>query len=133
MNQEVYSIYDISENIRISVDGIVRNKVKPVLQEHVSAIDVETGSDVSGLSLFTAAMIVLQADAPEGQVFSKWNDGKADNPRIVTAADASQLFPLFLPKTGQDAVCVKLPVLAGAGMGAVNANAAVVAKGNLFS
>ena len=60
MNQEVYSIYDISENIRISVDGIVRNKVKPVLQEHVSAIDVETGSDVSGLSLFTAAMIVLQ-------------------------------------------------------------------------
>lgn len=129
VNQEVYSIYDISENIRISVDGIVRNKVKPVLQEHVSAIDVETGSDVSGLSLFTAAMIVLQADAPEGQVFSKWNDGKADNPRIVTAADASQLFPLFLPKTGQDAVCVKLPVLAGAGMGAVNANAAVVAKG----
>ena len=86
VNQEVYSIYDISENIRISVDGIVRNKVKPVLQEHVSAIDVETGSDVSGLSLFTAAMIVLQADAPEGQVFSKWNDGKADNPRIVTAA-----------------------------------------------
>ena len=129
VNQEVYSIYNISENIRISVDGIVRNKVKPVLQEHVSAIDVETGSDVSGLSLFTAAMIVLQADAPEGQVFSKWNDGKADNPRIVTAADASQLFPLFLPKTGQDAVCVKLPVLAGAGMGAVNANAAVVAKG----
>ena len=129
VNQEVYSIYDISENIRISVDGIVRNKVKPVLQEHVSAIDVETGSDVSGLSLFTAAMIVLQADAPEGQVFSKWNDGKADNPRIVTAADASQLFPLFLPKTGQDAVCVKLPVLAGAGIGAVNANAAVVAKG----
>ena len=129
VNQEVYSLYDISENIRISVDGIARNKVKPVLQEHVSAIDVETGSDVSGLSLFTDAMIVLQADAPEGQVFSKWNDGKADNPRIVTAADASQLFPLFLPKTGQDAVCVKLPVLAGAGMGAVNANAAAVAKG----
>lgn len=86
VNQEVYSIYDISENIRISVDGIVRNKVKPVLQEHVSAIDVETGSDVSGLSLLTDALIVLQADAPEGQVFSKWNDGKADNPRIVTAA-----------------------------------------------
>ena len=129
VNQEVYSIYDISENIRISVDGIVRNKVKPVLQEHVSAIDVETGSDVSGLSLFTAAMIVLQADAPEGQVFSKWNDGKADNPRIVTAADASQLFPLFLPKTGQGAVCVKLPVLAGAGMGAVNVNAAAVTEG----
>ena len=129
VNQEVYSLYDISENIRISVDGIVRNKVKPVLQEHVSAIDVETGSDVSGLSLFTDAMIVLQADAPEGQVFSKWNDGKTDNPRIVTAADVSQLFPLFLPETGQDAVCVKLPVLAGAGMGAVNANAAVVAKG----
>lgn len=129
VNQEVYSLYDISENIRISVDGIARNKVKPVLQEHVSAIDVETGSDVSGLSLFMDAMIVLQADAPEGQVFSKWNDGKADNPRIVTATDASQLFPLFLPKTGQDAVCVKLPVLAGAGMGAVNANAAAVAKG----
>ena len=129
VNQEVYSIYDISENIRISVDGIVRNKVKPVLQEHVSAIDVETGSDVSGLSLLTDALIVLQADAPEGQVFSKWNDGKADNPRIVTAADASQLFPLFLPKTGQGVVCVKLPVLAGAGIGAVNANAAVVAKG----
>lgn len=75
------------------------------------------------LSLLTDALIVLQADAPEGQVFSKWNDGKADNPRIVTAADASQLFPLFLPKTGQGAVCVKLPVLAGAGMGAVNVNA----------
>lgn len=124
VNQEVYSIYNISENIRISVDGIVRNKVKPVLQEHVSAIDVETGSDVSGLSLLT-----VQADAPEGQVFSKWNDGKADNPRIVTAADASQLFPLFLPKTGQGAVCVKLPVLAGAGMGAVNVNAAAVTEG----
>lgn len=129
VNQEVYSIYNISENIRISVDGIVRNKVKPVLQEHVSAIDVETGSDVSGLSLLTDALIVLQADAPEGQVFSKWNDGKADNPRIVTAADASQLFPLFLPKTGQGAVCVKLPVLAGAGMGAVNVNAAAVTEG----
>ena len=128
VNQEVYSIYNISENIRISVDGIVRNKVKPVLQ-HVSAIDVETGSDVSGLSLLTDALIVLQADAPEGQVFSKWNDGKADNPRIVTAADASQLFPLFLPKTGQGAVCVKLPVLAGAGMGAVNVNAAAVTEG----
>lgn len=127
VNQEVYSIYNISENIRISVDGIVRNKVK--LQEHVSAIDVETGSDVSGLSLLTDALIVLQADAPEGQVFSKWNDGKADNPRIVTAADASQLFPLFLPKTGQGAVCVKLPVLAGAGMGAVNVNAAAVTEG----
>lgn len=129
VNQEVYSIYDISENIRISVDGIVRNKVKPVLQEHVSAIDVETGSDVSGLSLLTDALIVLQADAPEGQVFSKWNDGKADNPRIVTAADASQLFPLFLADTGQEAVRVKLPVLVGAGMGVVNANAATVAKG----
>lgn len=129
VNQEVYSIYNISENIRISVDGIVRNKVKPVLQEHVSAIDVETGSDVSGLSLLTDALIVLQADAPEGQVFSKWNDGKADNPRIVTAADASQLFLLFLPKTGQGAVCVKLPVLAGAGMGAVNVNAAAVTEG----
>lgn len=129
VNQEVYSVYDISENIRISVDGIVRNKVKPVLQEHVSAIDVETGSDASGLSLFTDAMVVLQATAPEGQAFSKWNDGKTDNPRIVTAADASQLFPLFLPKTGQEVVCVKLPILAGAGMGAVNANAAAVAKG----
>lgn len=129
VNQEVYSVYDISENVRISVDGIVRNKVKPVLQEHMSAIDVETGSDASGLSLFTDAMVVLQATAPEGQVFSKWNDGKADNPRIVTAADASQLFPLFLPETGKDAVCVKLPVLTGAGMGAVNANTAAVAKG----
>lgn len=129
VNQEVYSVYDISENIRISVDGIVRNKVKPILQEHVSAIDVETGSDASGLSLFTDAMVVLQATAPEGQAFSKWNDGKTDNPRIVTAADASQLFPLFLPKTGQEVVCVKLPILAGAGMGAVNANAAAVAKG----
>ena len=136
VNQEVYSIYNISENIRISVDGIVRNKVKPVLQEHVSAIDVETGSDVSGLSLLTPSRGLgdvykrqLQADAPEGQVFSKWNDGKADNPRIVTAADASQLFPLFLPKTGQGAVCVKLPVLAGAGMGAVNVNAAAVTEG----
>lgn len=129
VNQEVYSVYDISENIRISVDGIVRNKVKPVLQEHVSAIDVETGSDVSGLTLLTDALVVLQADAPEGQVFSKWNDGKADNPRIVTAADASQLFPLFLTKASQDAVCVKLPLLAGAGMGTVNANAAAVAKG----
>ncbi len=129
VNQEVYSVYNISENVRISVDGIVRNKVKPVLQEHVSAIDLETGSDASGLSLFTDAMVVLQATAPEGQVFSKWNDGKTDNPRFVTAADASQLFPLFLAKTGQDAVRVKLPVLAGAGMGAVNANADAVAKG----
>lgn len=129
VNQEVYSLYGISENIRISVDGIVRNRIKPVLQEHVSAIDMETGSDISDLSLFTDALIVLRADAPEGQVFSKWNDGKADNPRIVTAADASQLFPLFLPETGRDAVCVKLPVLVGAGMGAVNTNAAAVAKG----
>ena len=47
----------------------------------------------------------------------------------MTAADASQLFPLFLPKTGQGAVCVKLPVLAGAGMGAVNVNAAAVTEG----
>lgn len=127
--QEVYSLYDIEENIRISVDGIVRNKTALALQDSVSAYDLETGA-VADTALYSDAMVLLKAVAPEGQVFSKWNDGKTDNPRIVTVAEASQMFPLFLSRTDESTVKVSLPILTGAGMAAVSANVDAVAKGD---
>lgn len=128
VNQEVYSLYNISENIRISVDGIVRNKETLTLQTAVSAVDVETGLEVTNQKIQSDAMVLLHAQAPEGKCFSVWNDGVADNPRMVRAADAPQMFPLFQPSVVSEALKVDLPVLAGAALTPVDANADAVLK-----
>ena len=128
VNQEVYSLYNISENIRISVDGIVRNKETLTLQTAVSAVDVETGLEVANQEIQFEAMVLLHAQAPEGKCFSEWNDGVADNPRMVRAADAPQMFPLFQPSATSDGLKVNLPVLAGAALTPVDANADAVLK-----
>ena len=126
--QEVYSLYNISENIRISVDGIVRNKETLTLQTAVSAVDVGTGLEVANQEIQSDAMVLLHAEAPEGKCFSEWNDGVADNPRMVRAADAPQMFPLFQPSATSEALKVDLPVLAGAALTPVDANADAVLK-----
>lgn len=129
VNQKVYSLYNISENIRIAVDSIIRNKIKLTVQDHVSAIDMETGLDATKVSLYPDAMVLVQANAPEGEIFSKWNDGKVDNPRIATAENVPQMIPLFLSGNIENTIKIKLPTLAGAGVGSVNANVDVVDKG----
>ena len=126
--QEVYSLYNISENIRISVDGIVRNKETLTLQTAVSAVDLGTGLEVANQEIQSDAMVLLHAQAPEGKCFSEWNDGLADNPRMVRAADAPQMFPLFQPSVVSEALKVDLPVLAGAALTPVDANADAVLK-----
>lgn len=128
VNQEVYSLYNISENIRISVDGIVRNKETLTLQTAVSAVDVETGLEVANQEIQSEAMVLLHAQAPEGKCFSEWNDGVADNPRMVRAADAPQMFPLFQPSGASEVLKVNLPVLTGAALTPVDANADAVLK-----
>ena len=128
VNQEVYSLYNISENIRISVDGIVRNKDTLTLQTAVSAVDVETGLEVANQEIQSDAMVLLHAEAPEGKCFSEWNDGVADNPRMVRAADAPQMFPLFQPSVTSEVLKVNLPTLAGAALTTVDANADAVLK-----
>lgn len=130
VNQEVYSLYNISENIRISVDGIVRNKDTLTLQTAVSAVDVGTGLEVANQEIQSDAMVLLHAQAPEGKCFSEWNDGVADNPRMVRAADAPQMFPLFQPSATSEALKVDLPVLAGAALTPVDANADAVLTGD---
>lgn len=124
--KDVYSIYNISSNVIISVDGIRENKAALVLTDHVTATVLETGADAAGEPVKASTLLTLYAKAPEGKVFSKWNDGKSDNPRIVAAKEAPQLFPLFVASSGAPKARVILPVIAGAGIGVVNANADAV-------
>lgn len=127
--KDVYSIYNISRNFVIAVSGIKLNEAKLNLPEGVTGVNLETGKDIKEGGLTPVSMIMIRANAPEGKKFSIWNDGKADNPRIIAAKDALQLLPLFVTATDEALVKVELPILAGAGVGAVNANSEAVTVG----
>nr|WP_129730491.1 InlB B-repeat-containing protein [Parabacteroides goldsteinii] len=130
-NKGGYAIYHINKNISISVDGIVRDSIKLTLPDHVKAKVVETMSDVAGQGLFEETMLLLQAKAPEGKIFSKWTDGKTDNPRMATAVDAAQLIPLFTDKEDAAYAKVILNQSPGAGITGANSNMDAVKSGDV--
>lgn len=130
-NKGGYAIYHINKNISISVDGIVRDSIKLTLPDHVTAKVVETMSDVAGQGLFEETMLLLQAKAPEGKIFSKWTDGKTDNPRMATAVDAAQLIPLFTDKEDAAYAKVILQQSPGAGITGANSNMDAVKRGDV--
>ncbi|WP_293738865.1 InlB B-repeat-containing protein [uncultured Parabacteroides sp.] len=127
--KDVYSLYNISKNMVIAVDGIRLNEMDIILPQNVSGINMETGKDIKEGGLTPVSMITIRATAPTGKKFSMWNDGKADNPRIIAARDAEQLLPLFVSATDEVAVKVELPELVGAGLGAVNINSEAIPLG----
>lgn len=130
-NKGGYAIYHINKNISISVDGIVRDSIKLTLPDHVTAKVVETMSDVAGQGLFEETMLLLQAKAPEGKIFSKWTDGKTDNPRMATAVDAAQLIPLFTDKEDAAYAKVILNQSPGAGITGAGSNMDAVKSGDV--
>lgn len=130
-NKGGYAIYHINKNISISVDGIVRDSIKLTLPDHVTAKVVETMSDVAGQGLFEETMLLLQAKAPEGKIFSKWTDGKTDNPRMATAVDAAQLIPLFTDKEDVAYAKVILNQSPGAGITGAGSNMDAVKSGDV--
>lgn len=114
-NNGGYALYHVNRNISVSVEGIVRDSMKLSLQENVAAKVVETMADLGAQGVFGETMLLLHAVAPEGKVFSKWNDGKTDNPRTATAMDAAQLIPLFTDKEEGDEAYVKVDMVQSAG------------------
>ncbi len=130
-NKGGYAIYHINKNISISVNGIVRDSIKLTLPDHVTAKVVETMSDVAGQGLFEETMLLLQAKAPEGKIFSKWTDGKTDNPRMATTVDAAQLIPLFTDKEDAAYAKVILNQSPGAGITGANSNMDAVKSGDV--
>ena len=127
--KDVYSLYNISKNMVIAVDGIRLNEMEIVLPQNVSGINMETGKDIKEGGLTPVSMITIRAKAPAGKKFSMWNDGKADNPRIIAARDAEQLLPLFVSASDDAAVKVELPELVGCGVGTVNINSEAIPLG----
>ncbi|MCD8135994.1 MAG: InlB B-repeat-containing protein [Parabacteroides gordonii] len=130
-NKGGYAIYHINKNISISVDGIVRDSMKLTLPDHVTAKVVETMSDAVGQGIFEETLLLLQANAPEGKVFTKWNDGKTDNPRTATAVDAAQLIPLFVDKEDITYAKVTLHQSVGAAITGANSNMDAVKSGDI--
>lgn len=127
--KDVYSIYNITQNVVIAVDGIQMNKTKISLPDSVTGVNLSTGKDISEGGLTSVSMILIHAKAPVGKKFLMWNDGKVDNPRIITAKDAEQLLPLFVSTSDEAVVKIDLPTLVGAGVGAVNSNVDAITKG----
>lgn len=121
--QQVYSIYNVQRNVRISVEGIRKNNILFTLKDNrIQATDLATGENVNNQKLKPGTLLSLYAKAPEGKVFAKWNDGKADNPRILSVEDASQLLPLFDEKGEKETARLVLKPAKGAGISPVNAN-----------
>lgn len=127
-NKGGYAIYYINKNISISVEGIVRESISLKVPENVQAKVVETMTDPSGERVYGETMILLHAEAPAGKTFSKWTDGKTDNPRLATAQDAAQLHPLFVDKDDENYAKVTLHQSPGAAITTVNANIDAVKK-----
>lgn len=127
-NKGGYAIYYINKNISISVEGIVREPIDLKVPENVQAKVVETMTDPSGERVYGETMILLYAEAPAGKTFSKWTDGKTDNPRLATAQDAAQLHPLFVDKDDENYAKVTLHQSPGAAITTVNANIDAVKK-----
>ena len=130
-NKGGYAIYHINKNISISVEGIDRDAMTLKVPEHVTAKVVETMADVTKQDVYGETMVLLHAEAPAGKVFTKWTDGKTDNPRLSTALDAAQLIPLFDDKGDESYAKVILNQTAGAGITGVNANLDAVKSGDV--
>lgn len=131
-NKGGYALSRINNNISISVEGIVRDPMKLTVPDHVNAKVIDNMQETTHQSLYEETWLLMHAEAPEGQVFTKWNDGRTDNPRAVTASAALQLFPLFSVKEANaEVVNVTLNQSAGAAITAVNANVDAVEKGDL--
>lgn len=121
--QEVYSVYNVQHNVRISVEGIRKNNVLLTLKDdRIQATDLATGEKVNNRKLKPGTLLSLYAQAPQGKQFTKWNDGKADNPRILSVEDASQLVPLFDEKGDQQKAQLLWTPAKGAGISPVNGN-----------
>lgn len=128
--QQVYSVYNIQHNIRISVEGIRKNDVMLTLKDdRIEATDLATGEKVKNRKLKPGTLLSLYAKAPEGKVFAKWNDGKADNPRILPVEDAPQMIPLFDQKGDKETAQLIFNAVKGAGISPVNANIDALAVG----
>lgn len=121
-NKGGYAIYKVNKNISISVEGIVREPVTLEVQKNVKAKVVETMNDASKEGVYEETLILLHAEAPEGEVFDIWSDGQTNNPRLVAAVDARQLYPFFKKKGNATYAKVILNQSPGAGITAVNAN-----------
>lgn len=131
-NKGGYALSHINNNISISVEGIVRDPMKFTVPDHVKAKVIDNMQETARQSLYEETWLLLHAEAPEGQVFTQWNDGKTDNPRAVTASAALQLFPLFAVKEANaEGVKVALNQSPGAAITAVNANIDAVQEGDL--
>lgn len=130
-NKGGYAIYHINKNISISVEGIGRDAMTLKVPEHVTAKVVETMADVTKQKVYGETVVLLHAEAPAGKVFTKWTDGKTDNPRLSAALDAAQLIPLFEDKGDGAYVKVVLNQTAGAGITGVNANLDAVKSGDV--
>ena len=130
-NKGGYAIYHINKNISISVEGIGRDAMTLKVPEHVNAKVVETMADATKQEVYEETVVLLHAEAPAGKVFTKWTDGKTDNPRLSTALDAKQLIPLFDDKGDAPYAKVVLNQTAGAAITGVNANMDAVKKGDL--
>lgn len=130
-NKGGYAIYHINKNISISVEGIGRDAMTLKVPEHVTAKVVETMADVTKQKVYGETVVLLHAEAPAGKVFTKWTDGKTDNPRLSTALDAAQLIPLFDDKGDESYAKVILNQTAGAGITGVNANLDAVKSGDV--
>lgn len=130
-NKGGYAIYHINKNISISVEGIGRDAMTLKVPEHVTAKVVETMADVTKQDVYGETMVLLHAEAPASKVFTKWTDGKTDNPRLSTALDAAQLIPLFDDKGDESYAKVILNQTAGAGITGVNANLDAVKSGDV--
>lgn len=128
-NKGGYAIFHINKNISISVEGIVREPVALEIPENVQAKVVETMTDPAGEHVYGETMLLLHAETPAGKTFSKWTDGKTDNPRLATTEDAAQLHPLFVDKEDENYAKVTLHQSPGAGITAVNANIDGMKKG----
>ena len=124
----VYSLYYIREHKSVSVEGITRDKITLSQKTNTSITNVETGKDATKEGLYAGDMVTLYAKAPAGKMFSKWNDGVTENPRMMTASDAQGVQPLFVSASGEtESLSFTLP--AGAGVVSLSGNLNAVEKG----
>ena len=124
----VYSLYYIREHKSVSVEGITRDKITLSQKTSTSITNVETGKDATKEGLYAGDMVTLYAKAPAGKMFSKWNDGVTENPRMMTASDAQGVQPLFVSASGEtESLSFTLP--AGAGVVSLSGNLNAVEKG----
>lgn len=126
----VYSLYYIREHKSVSVEGITRDKITLSQKTNTSITNVETGKDATKEGLYAGDMVTLYAKAPAGKMFSKWNDGVTENPRMMTASDAQGVQPLFVSASGEtESLSFTLP--AGAGVVSLSGNLNAVEKGGI--